>query len=408
MITKQEILTVAKEQDLLPTTIEKDYAIGLLLAEVSENKNIKKWVFKGGTCLKKCYFNTYRFSEDLDFTLLPGASYNKEKIETDLREIAELASEKSGVNFFPENVKVEGYENKRGKISFQCRVVYHGPLSLPQRSFQRIKFDLTNDEVVVDTPILKKVNHPYSDFQNLLSDVLCYSINDILAEKTRAMVERNARARDLYDIIHINRSFRKFININKARASLIKKFEYKSLPTPTVELILSAVDKDLLASEWKNQLGHQLPILPPVGSFIDELHDALVWWMEPHLKLVSLPIIENKTVAEEIPMPHYISPTSFQSLGFGESIAGQISGVMNKIQYAARNNLLVKITYHGVQRIVEPYSVRKAKTGNVLLYGFESFRNNVATDKIKAFKINEIQNPSVTKQSFTPRYKIEL
>ena len=182
----------------------------------------------------------------------------------------------------------------------------------------------------------------------------------------------------------------------------------KSLPTPTVELILSAVDKDLLASEWKNQLGHQLPILPPVGSFIDELHDALVWWMEPHLKLVSLPIIENKTVAEEIPMPHYISPTSFQSLGFGESIAGQISGVMNKIQYAARNNLLVKITYHGVQRIVEPYSVRKAKTGNVLLYGFESFRNNVATDKIKAFKINEIQNPSVTKQSFTPRYKIEL
>ena len=28
--------------------------------------------------------------------------------------------------------------------------------------------------------------------------------------------------------------------------------------------------------------------------------------------------------------------------------------------------------------------------------------------KIKAFKINEIQNPSVTEQSFTPRYKIEL
>ena len=26
-------------------------------------------VFKGGTCIKKCYFETYRFSEDLDFTL---------------------------------------------------------------------------------------------------------------------------------------------------------------------------------------------------------------------------------------------------------------------------------------------------------------------------------------------------
>ena len=32
--------------------------------EISET-----WVFKGGTCLKKCFFETYRFSEDLDFTL---------------------------------------------------------------------------------------------------------------------------------------------------------------------------------------------------------------------------------------------------------------------------------------------------------------------------------------------------
>ena len=30
----------------------------------------ESWVFKGGTCLKKCFFETYRFSEDLDFTLI--------------------------------------------------------------------------------------------------------------------------------------------------------------------------------------------------------------------------------------------------------------------------------------------------------------------------------------------------
>ena len=32
-------------------------------------RSLNSWVFKGGTCLKKCYFETYRFSEDLDFTL---------------------------------------------------------------------------------------------------------------------------------------------------------------------------------------------------------------------------------------------------------------------------------------------------------------------------------------------------
>ena len=30
-------------------------------------------MFKGGTCLKKCYFETYRFSEALDFTFRDDA-----------------------------------------------------------------------------------------------------------------------------------------------------------------------------------------------------------------------------------------------------------------------------------------------------------------------------------------------
>lgn len=30
-------------------------------------------IFKGGTCLKNCFFETYRFSADLDFTLRNGA-----------------------------------------------------------------------------------------------------------------------------------------------------------------------------------------------------------------------------------------------------------------------------------------------------------------------------------------------
>jgi predicted nucleotidyltransferase component of viral defense system len=29
-------------------------------------------VFKGGTCLRKCYYETFRFSEDLDFTIIDG------------------------------------------------------------------------------------------------------------------------------------------------------------------------------------------------------------------------------------------------------------------------------------------------------------------------------------------------
>ncbi len=49
--------------------IEKDYVLSWVLAGIHMHEATKNsWIFKGGTCLKKCYFETYRFSEDLDFT----------------------------------------------------------------------------------------------------------------------------------------------------------------------------------------------------------------------------------------------------------------------------------------------------------------------------------------------------
>ena len=71
MIAKQEIMNFAQELSLPVNTIEKDYVLGWLLAGIANDTELfKKWIFKGGTCLKKCYFETYRFSEDLDYTLI--------------------------------------------------------------------------------------------------------------------------------------------------------------------------------------------------------------------------------------------------------------------------------------------------------------------------------------------------
>lgn len=70
VINKSEILELATQSSLSPSVIEKDYVLGWILAGIHEHSELREnWVFKGGTCLKKCYFETYRFSEDLDFTL---------------------------------------------------------------------------------------------------------------------------------------------------------------------------------------------------------------------------------------------------------------------------------------------------------------------------------------------------
>ena len=69
MIDKREILEAASSYSLQPSIVEKDYVLGWILAGIYAHEELaESWIFKGGTCLKKCYFETYRFSEDLDFT----------------------------------------------------------------------------------------------------------------------------------------------------------------------------------------------------------------------------------------------------------------------------------------------------------------------------------------------------
>lgn len=70
MIDRSEVLAVASDLSLAPDVVEKDYVLGWLLAGLRASEPLADaWVFKDGTCLKKCYFETYRFSEDLDFTI---------------------------------------------------------------------------------------------------------------------------------------------------------------------------------------------------------------------------------------------------------------------------------------------------------------------------------------------------
>ena len=81
---------------------------------------------------------------------------------------------------------------------------------------------------------------------------------------------------------------------------------------------------------------------------------------------------------------------------------------MSNVVYAARNHLHAVISYDGVERLVEPYSLRRRKTGNLLLYVYEVQRGDRATGQIKALKVSEIQSASVSGQAFTPRYAVEL
>jgi len=400
MITKAEILQLAEEFSLLPTTVQKDYVISWLLRSISSHPQMSKWVFKGGTCLKKCYFETYRFSEDLDFTVPNDKTISSALIQQYLEEMVSWIEENSGLTFPRQDWKIDEYENPRGNTSYQVKISYNGPIGGAPKSLPRVKFDITQDELLVDTPQHRDLHHSFSDEFNPTPQILCYSINEILAEKTRALFERNGRARDVYDVVYINRNFRTEINPQTVKEIANKKFEYKSLSKPTVTQIMSAIDQEALKANWEHQLAHQISELPSTESFIDDLEDAIAWWLEPES-------------AKPVPAPmprisgRVVPRTFFPAVGHrtGSALA------MDTIRRAAHNRQCVLISYHGHNRLVEPYSLRYPATGNEILYVREIEKDGRPSEKINnptVYKTHEIASARISNRTFTPRWAVEL
>lgn len=399
MIPKAQLLELSKQYGLLPTTIQKDYIIGWLLRAISQHPVLSKWVFKGGTCLKKCYFETYRFSEDLDFTIPADQTINVELITSYFESAIGWIETNSGISFPRQDWKIENYQNPREKTSYQVKIPYIGPLGsqgLPQKSLQRVKFDLTQDEIIADTPQRRDLHHDYTDAFHPTPQVLCYSIEEILAEKTRALFERNGRARDVYDVVNISRNFRNEINPEQTKRIADKKFHFKYIDAPSVKQIIGAIDNGVLKANWEHQLAHQINILPPVDTYLSDLDDAIAWWLEPS---IAKPKLQPMPQAIGNPIPRTLFPSVNWQTG---------PSALDQIRYASRNKLCATISYHGSMRLVEPYSLRYPSTGNEILHVWELEKNGRPSNMHKSYKTHEISSASISNRTFIPKWAVEL
>lgn len=147
MIDRRELLAHAGNLGLRPDVVEKDYVLGWILAGIFNHPALnEKWVFKGGTCLKKCYFETYRFSEDLDFTLTDETHLNVDFLVSTFQEIGDWTCEQSGIELRRDKVYLEVFRNRRERIAGQGRISYRGPIAPSSGDLPRVKLDLTSDE----------------------------------------------------------------------------------------------------------------------------------------------------------------------------------------------------------------------------------------------------------------------
>lgn len=391
MIDKREIIEFAHEFSLSPDVVEKDYTLGWVLAGIANHPALgSQWVFKGGTCLKKCYFETYRFSEDLDFTLSDYEQLDKGFLADALGEISDWVYESSGVELPRGDIRIEIFRNPRGNISAQGRISYRGPLQR-RGNLPRIKLDLTADEILVMEPVARDVYHPYADRPEDPIRVHCYSFEETFAEKIRALAERG-RPRDLYDVVNIFRHDELRPDPATVLDVLKKKCSFKEIAVPDKELFENEPLRDELVADWESMLGHQLPALPPFEKYWSEIA-AVFDWLYGRIEKAVLP---EARVVQESNLDETWRPPSMAS-------AWHTAIPLEPVRFAAANRLCVELTYGGTSRIIEPYSLRRTRDGNILLFAVKHH-----TGELRAYRVDRIQNARITQESFNPRYRVEL
>lgn len=391
MIDKREILEAASALSLQPGVVEKDYVLGWLLAGIhSHPELVDSWVFKGGTCLKKCFFETYRFSEDLDFTLRDEAHLEDGFLRRVLGEVIAWVADESGLVMPVDQLSFDIHTNPRGRLSCQGKIGYRGPVSPTSNAggWPKIKLDLTADERLVLPATRREVFHPYTDRPEGGLWINSYSYEEAFGEKIRALGERT-RPRDLYDVVNLFRH-----GDTRPLASVLlnvleQKCEYKEIGVPTLESL--EPHRTHLEATWDSMLGHQLPVLPPVADFWAALPEFFTW------------LVGEAEAPERVRIDPSAGEVTIRSRVLPMAIPYRSRAPLEIVRYAAANHLCVDLTYDGRVRLIEPYSLRQTVEGNYVLHAIRS-----DTGEHRSYRVDRMQGASVAGQSFTPRYLVEL
>lgn len=186
--------------------IEKDYYCSLILKILYDEENLKKYlIFKGGTLLAKGYFEFFRMSEDLDFSVENSFCKEKnsrKKTANYLRARVPLILEKlnlkeisafKGFNESTQYNAIFGYDSLVGPSeTIKFEVDFRGDLFLQS--------EIVNLQTLLEDPFSnKKMLQAFT--------VTALSRDEAYAEKVcAALTRKNPAIRDFFDIEKINES----------------------------------------------------------------------------------------------------------------------------------------------------------------------------------------------------------
>jgi predicted DNA-binding transcriptional regulator YafY len=141
-------------------------------------------------------------------------------------------------------------------------------------------------------------------------------------------------------------------------------------------------------------LAHQLPHLPPFEDFWGSL-EAVFEWLAGAAPPLPLRRAEHGRDLD----PTWTPPRRMSSWGG--------TAPLELIRFAGANRLKVLVDYRPNEgaagaRVVEPYSLRRTTTGNLLLFVVND------TGQLRSYRVDRIVSASVTSERFTPRFLVEF
>ncbi len=205
-----------------PSLVEKDVLIHRILREISTAFG-DAYLFKGGSCLVKCYFGYYRFSVDLDFTWREQEAWRglgkkmlrrklvaeAENFASALEDVArkmelDFRAELRNTNYieFGSGSRMATFKLWKGSEMIKVQVNFVEQLLFPHR-------ELVARTLVDRAEIGKDDKLYFEEFLKFYSPlkVSAYSLEEILCEKIRAILTRQAmKLRDFYDVFMIEKA----------------------------------------------------------------------------------------------------------------------------------------------------------------------------------------------------------
>jgi predicted nucleotidyltransferase component of viral defense system len=276
VIIRDELQRQAAQADIRVELQERDYVLGWFLLGLAQTPDLLQvMVFKGGTALRKTYFPAYRFSEDLDFTVIePMKEQNlKAKVEAVCRYVEGSSGVWMSIALWRQTRDVTNEE------AYRVRLAYVGPLGQIGTEPSRITLDLTHYERLVLPAEQRPIVHPYSDAPAERRCVPTYALEEMLAEKLRALLRR-CYPQDLYDVWALFKQHGERLNRQLLLQTLEEKCRHKGYAFSSAHDFLLRAEREGMSAAWDRSLQHLISRHPSHQVVVADLRTLLPEWLE--------------------------------------------------------------------------------------------------------------------------------